>query len=71
MVTLQWEEVAQPGYAGNIQRAMIPGGWLVREVQDQIAIPPGVTDSPSVRDYGYQWQTSLCFVPDPEHTWKE
>lgn len=58
-IRLEWEDLDQDT-AGHIQRAAIPGGWLVRQVDD--ALIEG-TES------GYEWRTSMTFVPDPNHVW--
>lgn len=53
---LKWEQLEQD-HAGYIYRARVPGGWLVKEV---------LTDC---RDSGYEWRSSLVFIPDPDRTW--
>lgn len=59
-----WEEVQQDN-AGMLMRAKVPGGWLVREIQDVTTVI-----EPGRMEQGYAWTTSLCFVPDVNHDWK-
>lgn len=62
-IRLEWEDLEQDT-AGHIQRAAIPGGWLVRQVDDVCSDYTGKgTES------GYEWRTSMTFVPDPDHVW--
>lgn len=62
-IRLEWEDLEQDT-AGHIQRAAIPGGWLVRQVDDVCSDYTGKgTES------GYEWRTSMAFVPDPDHVW--
>lgn len=55
---LIWESIDS-----NHERAQVLGGWLVKshnEVFEYIN---------ETMQTGWNWQTSLCFVPDPTHTW--
>lgn len=62
--TLVWEEVTSEGSGCYFFRAKVPGGWLVREVQDA---PTLMADGSS--HSGYHWTTSMVFLPDPQHAW--
>ena len=53
---LYWETIEHDtGSRLTTERAEVPGGWLVRTYDNG-------------RD-GYPYHPSICFVPDPEHTW--
>jgi hypothetical protein len=62
-IRLEWEDLKQDT-AGHIQRAAIPGGWLVRQVDDVCSDYTG-----NGTESGYEWRTSMAFVPDPDHVW--
>jgi hypothetical protein len=58
---MKWEDVEY-----CMVRARVPGGWLVKHTDDvNVSLHEGV--SPQT---GYEWRTSLCFVPDPNNEWK-
>ena len=63
MFKMQWEPIPQD-IAGTLWRAKVPGGWLVNMVNDVTQILPdqGLTQ-------GYDWRSSLTFLPDPSHLW--
>ena len=61
-ILIEWEELRQT-QAGYLYRAQVPGGWLVKEVQDV-----GIVLNGSL-DHGYSWQSTLVFIPDPTHSW--
>lgn len=53
---------------GNFFRAKVPGGWLIMSEQDVMHNEPNYG-----RDgfrSGFDWRTSVTFVPDPTHEWK-
>ncbi len=52
----------------NMERAKVPGGWLVRECTDCAHIGPELNEYITT---GYDWRVTLTFVPDPEHKWLE
>ena len=60
---LEWEEIKQ-NHAGTLYRAKVPNGWLIKEVQDVLTNVDGVNNTS-----GYQWTSSITFVPDFEHLW--
>lgn len=69
MPTIEWEEIEQlttegTPLAGNIYRAKVPNGWLVKEVQE-VLIRNTRTGNPS----NYSTSSSITFVPDFEHLW--
>jgi len=47
------------------QRAKVPGGWLVKAVENVTH----QTDHMGMAD-GWDWRIALAFVPDPDHAWK-
>lgn len=53
--------------AGYFERAKVPGGWLVREVNEVYVSRQG-GNPPAT---GYTWTTTLVFVPDAAHAWGE
>lgn len=62
-----WEEVKQE-QAGYLWRMKVPGGWLVKSVEDVMTTITNV-------DYVYsesnvEWRSSICFVPDANNEWK-
>ena len=64
---LYWEEVeSSPSISAYIFRAKVPGGWLIRVVEDvvhdQSAYGHGLVP-------GWDWRTSICFVPDQVGEW--
>ena len=48
----------------DVYRAKVPGGWLVATSNDAV-----VTIHDIVQE-GYQWRTSITFMPDPKHEWE-
>lgn len=63
-VEVKWE-LLNDGCAGSLERTPVPGGWLVRQTDDvlhQFVDHRGL-------ESGYAWHSSLCFVPDPTHSW--
>lgn len=61
--TIEWEEIPN-NMSGYMFRAKVPNGWLVKEVQDVLINQHGITNAS-----GYQWTSSITFVPDFEHLW--
>lgn len=63
MAKVDWERVEQDS-AGYLERAEVPGGWLVRETNDVLGDDPngGMAS-------GWSWTSSITFVPDPNHEW--
>ena len=61
MNALEWELISD-----NTWRAKAIGGWLVRHDQP-VAIDMG-QDRGGIHD-GYDWQSTMCFVPDVGHNW--
>jgi len=62
---MKWQviEDADKHYA-QMERLLVPTGWLVRVID---SVPREYTDGRF--EDGYQWRTSLVFVPDPTHDW--
>ena len=60
MAEIIWEQL-DPYH----QRAKVPGGWLVKSFNNVVHI---VNDGTPVS--GWDWRTSMTFVPDPNHDWK-
>ena len=65
MISVVWEKVEQE-QSGYLYRAKVPGDWLVKEVQDVLT---SNEDAGLKMHDGYEWRSSLCFVPDVDHAW--
>lgn len=64
-----WEELETTN-AGYMSRTRVPGGWLVRLTMDvRSPIYSGYVTPPYEHQEGYEWRSSICFYPDPEHKW--
>lgn len=64
---LEWEQI-EHNHGNYITRAKIFGGWLVMSTDEvQTLRNDGYGLSP---ENGYEWRTSITFVPDPKHEWK-
>lgn len=60
-IKMEWEELDNGGHSGSIFRAKVPGGWLYKNVDPVMTVmPSGLLDS------GYEWRTTICFVPNLE-----
>ncbi len=59
-----WEKIMSG--EGYIMRTRTPTGWLVREVNDCAHVTPHESQRISI---GWDWRTTLVFVPDPEGIW--
>jgi hypothetical protein len=55
-----------PNTEGNMMRARVPGGWIVREILECAHIG---NEKNEYITTGYDWRVALCFVPDPRHQW--
>jgi len=68
MAELKWENIKHD-HGFSLRRAKIFGGWLVASI-DEVRSP--INTGYNQPDYteGYEWRTSLTFVPDPNHEWK-
>lgn len=67
MQTLSWESLDVINTSGNLFRMEVPGGWLIKEVSDvQSDMPDHI---PFGNRYGWEWTSTICFYPDPEHLW--
>lgn len=64
---MKWESVHQD-HAQNIYRAAIIGGWLVMSVDDVRSPIYTGYPQPEYKD-GYEWRSSITFVPDINHEW--
>lgn len=65
-MSITWEKVEQD-QAGYLYRTKVPGGWLVKDVQDVLT----TDEQAGLRMHqDYEWRSSLCFVPDPNHSWE-
>lgn len=61
-----WERIRHN--RGNyIDRTPIFGGWLVMTTDDVMAFAGELDDRTFIT--GYQYRTSISFVPDPQHLW--
>ena len=61
MIELDWE-----GINDQHKRAKVVGGWLVKAYENRhISMhEEGMRPEP-----GYEWQVSMCFVPDASYSW--
>ena len=61
-----WEDI-ESNLSGYYRRTKVFGGWLVQVteevIHDQRECGRGMVG-------GWDWRTSLCFVPDLNHEWK-
>jgi hypothetical protein len=73
MKEIEWKNVPtsdqdrRHGVTQSIERAKIPGGWLVRAfvLSSATVIPAGAAVPPSVP------AVSITFVPDPKYEWSD
>lgn len=64
---LKWEEIKHDN-GFFLRRTKIHGGWLVNAIMDvNTSVPLGDSFTTS---QGYEWRSSITFVPDPNHEWK-
>ena len=64
-----WENI-ENDHTGYLYRAKVPGGWLVKVVEDVISQQPSGMIHPQINyQIGYEWRTSITFMPDPDHEW--
>ncbi len=61
---LVWETIEQQ-HAGQLARSRTPGGWLVCYT-DEVMTP---TPHNNGMVGGYEWRSSIAFVPDPDGSW--
>lgn len=59
---LEWENI-ESNTSTFIRRAKVFGEWLVSATEDV-----RVENMPN--HYGFEWRTSITFIPDPKHEWK-
>ena len=57
---MEWEDI-EPG---RLERAKVPGGWLVRAFEDVSHETNNGLQS------GWDWRVAICFVPDPAYIWE-
>ena len=62
MIELDWEDI---GGQEPCKRAKVFGGWLVKTFDDRHVL----MHEDAAPQIGYEWQTSICFVPDTNHSW--
>lgn len=62
-IKLEWEDMESN--FGDMQRAKVFRGWLVRSIQDVMVS----MHRDQVPGAGYEWRESAVFVPDPNHEW--
>lgn len=58
-------ETLESNISATIQRAKVPGGWLVLAVDDVLSqmAQGNIT--------GFEWRSNITFVPDPTYSWKD
>ncbi len=47
-------------------RAKVPGGWIIKSYTDVLVR----LHSDQTPVAGYEWRTSICFMPDADHVWQ-
>ncbi len=57
---MEWEEITPYEH-----RARVPGGWVLKVTQD---VMTNIRPEECPHE-GYEWRTSICFIPDPNHKW--
>jgi hypothetical protein len=58
---MEWETIEY-----NLFRTKVPNGWLVKISEHVMTnMHPN-----SIASEGYEWRSSICFVPDEGHYWK-
>lgn len=67
IMKLKWEGI-EHDHGNQLSRAKVPGGWLVMSTDDVVTQVYEGYDIPS-NEYGYEWRTSITFVPDENHNW--
>ena len=60
IIEWKWERID-----GFTERAMVPGGWLVKVSEDVTHL----TEYNGM-DSGWDWRIAIAFVPDPQHAWE-
>lgn len=65
---MEWEQTDN----GELHRAKIPGGWLVKTYTAVVTVlPQSQMDMMDIKErMGHEWRVAMCFVPDPEHEWR-
>lgn len=68
MVELQWEEIKN-NHGNYIHRAKVFGGWLIKHLDNAYSYIDEGYDKLTAKT-GYQWRTSITFIPDANHEWQ-
>lgn len=65
---LKWEPLQSDNQTLFVSRSKVFGGWLVSATMD---VRSAVNTGYNQPDYttGYEWRTSITFVPDHNHEW--
>lgn len=64
---LKWEEIDHDlGF--YVRRTKVFGGWLVTTTSDVYTVRNDGSGG-IYNEAGYEWRTSITFVPDPKHEW--
>jgi hypothetical protein len=63
---IEWEDI-ESNRGHTMSRAKVPGGWLVR-ICNEVQTIRG-TGEINQLDTGFEWRESICFLPDPTHSW--
>lgn len=64
---MRWEKV-ETNHAQSLYRSPVFGGWLVMSVDDVRSPVYTGYNQPEYHE-GYEWKSSISFVPDPNHEW--
>ena len=65
---MSWE-ILEHDRSNYLTRSRTPWGWLVMSTDDALTSQYTVYSTPENMT-GYQWRTSITFVFDPFHCWK-
>lgn len=60
-MAVKWEELDQLDGYGELHRAKVPGGWIVRQLVDYKV----KNQEEDINDFSI----SITFYPDPKHEW--
>lgn len=64
-ISLVWESIEDPLSSCGTYRAKVFGGWLIRCVEHVLTPHPNSSNGQE----GYEWTSSMVFIPDALHVW--
>jgi len=67
---LNWEKIENDNNE-HLYRAKVFGGWLVMATSEVMTQVPDIYGQIASwrNEQGYQWRSSICFIPDVKHEW--